>query len=168
MSSGSTGSLLGSFLKRRGSGYLVIGVGLAGYLLALVFLPDLGDPATRHRYEPFFTTAGVVAAGIFVALAVASREVTSNVVLGIATIFLVGTAVLASVLALLPDVCSLVYSVAFLAVVGGGLGSLFSTALIAAVGLFEARAERQARTLEALRALSEKIANEQRGGGSSS
>ena len=168
MSSGSTGSLLGSFLKRRGSGYVVIGIGAVGYVLALIFLPDLGDVATRHRYEPFFATAGVVAAGIFVALAVASREVTSDVVLGIATIFLVGTAALASVIALLPSVCSIVYSLAFLAVVGGGLGGLFSTALIASVGLFEARAEREAKTLEALQDLSEQIASERRGDGSAS
>jgi peptidoglycan/LPS O-acetylase OafA/YrhL len=163
MTPGSTGSLLGSFLKRRGAGYLVIGIGLGGYGLALTFLPDLGDAETRHRYEPFFTTAGAVAAGIFVTLAVASREVTSNVVLGVTTVFLVGTAALAAVLALLPDAGSTIYSVAFVALVGGGLAGLVSTALIAAVGLFEARAERQARTLEDLQALTKKTANEQSG-----
>jgi len=155
------GALLGSFLKRRAAGYLVIGVGVAGYVLGIILLPDLGKATTRTGYDAFFMTAGAVAAGIFVALAVASREVTSNVLLGIVTVILVGTAALASVLALLPDADSAVYSVAFVALVGGGLAGLFSTALIAAVGLFAAREQRETRTLEDLHLLVKKTANEQ-------
>jgi len=161
---GSTSSLLATFLKHRAASYLVIGIGLAGYALALTHLPDLADSSTREDYEPFFTTAAAVVAGIFVALAVASKEVTSNVVLGVTTVFFLGSAALAAVLALLPDACSAVYSMSFVALTGGGLAGLFSTALIAAVALYGARAERHAKTLDALQALNEKFANERSGG----
>jgi peptidoglycan/LPS O-acetylase OafA/YrhL len=154
---GSTASLLSAFLKRRGTGLLIIGIGVIGYLVAFCFLPDFSSTTTRNDYAPFFTAAGTVAAGIFVALAVASREVTSDVVLGISTVFFVGTAALASVLALVPGIYTFVYGCAFIAVIGGGVSGMISTGLIAAVGLLQARAEREAKTLDALQLVAQKI-----------
>lgn len=155
---GSTAALLSAFLKRRGAGLLIIGIGVIGYVVAICFLPDFSSSTTRNDYVPFFTAAGTVAAGIFVALAVASREVTSDVVLGIATVFLIGTAALASVLALVPGIHTLVYELTFIAVIGGGVAGMISTGLIAAAGLLQARAERESRTLDALQLLAQKFA----------
>jgi hypothetical protein len=60
---------------------------------------------------------------------------------------------LASVLALVPGVYTVVYEFAFIAVIGGGVAGMISTGLIAAVGLLQARAEREAKTLDALQLL---------------
>jgi hypothetical protein len=142
--------LLAAFLKERTSGIAIVVVGLLGYALAFCLLPDLGDSEVREAYEPFFVAAGALTAGLFITLAVASREATSDVLLGVITVGFVGTAALAAVIVLLPSACSLVYSVAFVVLVGGGLASLVSTALIATVSLLDARADRQADILEAI------------------
>jgi hypothetical protein len=151
------GSLLASFLKGRKSGIVVILIGLGGYILACCLLPDLADSNIRKQYEPFFVAGGALTAGLFVTLAVASREITSDVLLGIVTVCFVGTAALGAVLALLPAACSTVYSMAFVALVGGGLASLISTALIASVALLNARAEQRDQTLQALQSLQTQV-----------
>lgn len=151
-------SLLSAFLKGRASGIFVIAIGIAGYILAYCLLPDLADSNIRKPYEPFFIAAGALTAGLFVTLAVASREATSDVLLGIVTVCFVGTAALGAVVALLPTACSTVYSLAFVALVGGGLASLISTALIASVALLNARAEQREQTLQALQSLQTQVA----------
>lgn len=157
-----SGSLASQYLRRRRTAWLVLAIAVLGYLVALITLPNFGNCATRHEYESFFTTAAPVAAGIFVALAVASREVNSDVALGIITVLLVGTATLAAVLALLPHTSTLFYSVMFIVLVGGGLAGLMSTVLIAAAALSTARADRQEQTLGEL----QEALNEIRKGGS--
>jgi hypothetical protein len=151
----SSGRLLVGFVQRRGAGYLVIVVGIGGCILGIVLLPDLGHEATRAGYKDFFTASSAVAIGIFVTLAVASRDVTSDILLGVVTVVLVGIAALASVLDLLPRASTTLYKVAFVALVGGGLAGLVSTALIAAVSLFTARADRYAALTQELKALRE-------------
>jgi hypothetical protein len=133
---------------------------VGGYFLGYFSRPDLVNATTRPQYTDFLIAAVTVVAAIFIAFAVAAREVTSNVQLGITTVLALATSTVGALLDLLPAAHEPLYSIGFVLLVGGGIAGLCSTSLIAGVGLITAREERRETMLEALRALGEKAAAE--------
>jgi hypothetical protein len=128
---GRTTTLLAGFLGRRASGLLIIFIAVLGGLIGFLAAPDLEDNAAHADYGPFFSSAAGLAAGIFIVLAVEARYVTSNIVLGLATVLFVGVAAVGAVVGLLPELSQGVYDAVFAAVTGGGSAALLSTAILA-------------------------------------
>jgi hypothetical protein len=158
---GNMTALLAGFLGRRASGLLVIGVAVVGGLVGIFAAPELEDTAAHAAYEPFFSATAQLAAGIFIVLAVEARYVTSNIILGLATVLSVGAAAVGAVVGLLPDLCQSLYDAAFAAVTGGGLAALVSTASLAVAALGEARLTQRQEVVASLRQLADELANQQ-------
>jgi hypothetical protein len=150
-----SGPLVATFLKRRASAWIVTALTAVGYLVGFLLRPKLGDSTIRSSYANFFIISVTVVAAIFIAFAVASREVTSNVQLGVTTVLALATSTLGGLLDLLPAAHQPAYGIGFVLLIGGGIGGLCSTSLIAIAGLVTAREGRREAMLEALRTLSD-------------
>jgi hypothetical protein len=147
------GPMLREFAKGRKSAVLVVIVGVVGVAIGIHFAPDLVGNAAHRRYEPFFGAAAGLITGIFIVLLLEARHITSSTSLAVTTVFFVGASATAAVAGLLPDLSDTPYTVAFAAVVGGGLAALTSTIVLAGAALIEAREIRAQELLEEMRAL---------------